>query len=103
MTNWTNACATDDVDAEDVIRWDCAGRSFAIYRSPDDEFFCTAGLCTHEAVHLAGGLVVDHTVECPKHNGVFDYRTGAAKRASVCVNLNAYPVRVEDGRVLIGL
>jgi 3-phenylpropionate/trans-cinnamate dioxygenase ferredoxin subunit len=44
---------------------------------------------------------MDHTIECPKHNGQFDYRTGEARRAPVCVNLQTYPVRVTGGRVLI--
>jgi 3-phenylpropionate/trans-cinnamate dioxygenase ferredoxin component len=39
-----------------VIRFDHGGRTFAIYRSPDDAFFATDGLCTHEQVHLADGL-----------------------------------------------
>src|SRR3989338_2891835 len=61
----------------------------------------TAGKCTHEDVHLSGGLVMDHVIECPKHNGQFDYRTGEAKRAPVCVNLKTYPVKVEGARVFI--
>jgi 3-phenylpropionate/trans-cinnamate dioxygenase ferredoxin subunit len=65
------------------MRWDHGGRTYALYHSPDGEFFCTDGLCTHENVHLAGGLVMDYTIECPKHNGQFEYRTGAAKRAPV--------------------
>lgn len=101
MGTWTQACATDDIEPEDVIRFDHAGRTFAIYRSPDESFYCTDGLCTHEAVHLAEGLVMDHTVECPKHNGVFDYRTGEAKRLPACVNLKSWPTRVVDGRVEI--
>ena len=44
---------------------------------------------------------MDHVIECPKHNGQFDYRTGAAKRAPVCINLKTYPVKVEDGQVYI--
>jgi 3-phenylpropionate/trans-cinnamate dioxygenase ferredoxin component len=103
MTDWVRACAADDVDEEDVIRFDHAGRTFAIYRSPDDEFFATDGLCTHEKVHLADGLVMDDIIECPKHNGRFNYKTGAAKGAPVCVNLATYPVRVEDGDVFINL
>ena len=101
MTDWTDACAADEVEAEDVRRFDHGGRTFAIYRSPEDEYFCTDGLCSHEQVHLAGGLVMDHTIECPKHNGQFDYRTGEAKRAPVCVNLKTYKTEVRDGRVLI--
>ncbi len=103
MTDWIDACDAEDIDAEDVIRFDHGGRTYAIYRSPTDDYFCTDGLCTHEGVHLADGLVMDHLIECPKHNGQFDYRTGAAMRAPVCVNLRTYPVKVEGGRVLIGV
>ncbi|MDE3176892.1 MAG: Rieske 2Fe-2S domain-containing protein [Pseudomonadota bacterium] len=101
MAQWIDACAKDDIDAEDVMRFDHGGRTYAIYRSPDDEFFATDGLCTHEKVHLAGGLVMDDIIECPKHNGRFNYKTGAAKGAPVCVNLATYPVRVQGERVLI--
>ena len=103
MAKWVDACATDDIEVEEVIRFDHDGRTFAIYRSPEDEYFCTDGLCTHEKVHLADGLVMDDIIECPKHNGRFDYRTGAAKGAPVCVNLNTYPVKVESGKVLIDI
>jgi len=101
MQVWVDACAADDVEAEDVIRFDHGERTFAIYRSPEDEYFATDGICTHEHAHLADGLVMDHIIECPKHNGQFDYRTGAPKRAPVCEALRTYPVKVEDGRVLI--
>ena len=103
MTEWVVACAEDDVDEEDVIRFDHGGRTFAIYRSPENEYFATDGLCTHEKVHLADGLVMDDVIECPKHNGQFNYRTGAALRAPVCVDLATYPVKVEGGQVYIGL
>ena len=103
MTDWVRACAADDVDEEDVIRFDHAGRTFAIYRSPEDTFHATDGLCTHEKAHLADGLVMDDIIECPKHNGRFNYKTGAAKGAPVCVNLATYPVKVEGGDVFINL
>lgn len=60
-------------------------------------------LCTHEQVHLADGLVMDYEIECPKHNATFDSRTGEAKRAPACVNLNTYPAKTESGRVLIDI
>jgi 3-phenylpropionate/trans-cinnamate dioxygenase ferredoxin component len=101
VTDWVDACATDDIDPEDVIRFDHGGRTFAIYRSPQDRFFCTDGLCTHEEVHLAGGLVMDHAIECPRHNGRFDYRTGQATRTPACVDLRTYETRVDAGRVLV--
>ncbi len=103
MSNWIEACGVDDVEEEDVIRFDHGDRTFAIYRSPDDAFYATDGLCTHEKVHLADGFVMDNTIECPKHNGRFDYTTGAAKGAPVCVALKTYPTKVEDDRVFVDI
>jgi MocE subfamily Rieske [2Fe-2S] domain protein len=101
VMNWIEACIADDFEEEDVVRFDHGGRTFAIYRSPDDEYFATDGYCTHEQAHLADGLVMDNIIECPKHNGRFDYRTGEAKGAPVCVDLKTYPVKVDNGKVLI--
>jgi 3-phenylpropionate/trans-cinnamate dioxygenase ferredoxin subunit len=101
--SWIEACAADAIEAEDVIRFDHGGRTFAIYRSADDAYYATDGLCTHEQAHLADGLVIDDIIECPKHNGRFDFRTGEAKRAPACVDLETYPVKVENGKVLIDI
>lgn len=95
------ACDPEAIDEEDVIRFDHDGRTFATYRSLDDEFYASEGLCTHEKVHLADGLVMSDLIECPKHNGRFSYKTGEAKGAPVCVNLKTYAVKVEAGRVYI--
>jgi 3-phenylpropionate/trans-cinnamate dioxygenase ferredoxin component len=103
MAQWIYAFAADEIEPEDVVRFDHDGMTYAIYRSPDDAYFATDGLCTHEKVHLAGGLVMDDIVECPKHNGRFNYKTGQAKGAPVCVNLRTYPVKVEDGRLFLEL
>lgn len=101
MSEWIDACSKDDIDAEDLIRFDHGGKIYAIYHSPDGEFYCTDGLCTHEEVDLSNGLVMDHIIECPKHNGRFDYRTGEAKGAPVCVNLHTYDVKLDGERVMV--
>jgi 3-phenylpropionate/trans-cinnamate dioxygenase ferredoxin subunit len=100
---WIEACSTDDIEAEDVLRFDHADRSFAIYLTADNQYYATEGYCTHAKVHLAGGLVMDHLIECPKHNGRFDFTTGQAKGAPVCVNLKTYAVKVEAGRIFLRL
>lgn len=99
MSTWIDACAYDAIEEEDVIRFDHDGRTFAIYRSLSGDVFCTDGLCTHEQVHLADGLALDDTIECPKHNGRFNYKTGAALRTPACVNLATYPARVNGDRI----
>jgi 3-phenylpropionate/trans-cinnamate dioxygenase ferredoxin subunit len=103
MANWIEACAATDIDAEDVIRFNHSGRTFAIYKSPDGQIYATDGLCTHEKVHLADGLVMDNIIECPKHNGRFDYTNGKAMGAPVCINLKTYPTKIEGGNVYIDI
>ena len=101
MPSWTDACGLDEIEEEGVRRVDLMGRTFAVYRMTGEEVFCSDGLCTHEAVHLSEGMVIDYEIECPKHSGIFDIRTGEAKRLPACVNLRTYPARVDGTRILI--
>jgi 3-phenylpropionate/trans-cinnamate dioxygenase ferredoxin subunit len=100
MSQWVAAGAFDDIDAEDVMRFDHGGRTFAVYRVGND-VYASDGLCTHEQAHLCDGLVLEHIIECPKHNGRFDIRDGRPLGAPVCVALQTYPAKVEGGQILI--
>jgi 3-phenylpropionate/trans-cinnamate dioxygenase ferredoxin subunit len=100
---WVDVCATDDIDNEDVIEVQARERALAIYRSPQDTYHATGAVCTHGGANLADGLVMGDVIECPKHNGRFDYRTGAAVRVPCLDPLVTYPVRVQEGRVLVEL
>jgi 3-phenylpropionate/trans-cinnamate dioxygenase ferredoxin component len=100
MSSWIDAAALDDIDDEDVKRFDHAGKTYALYHV-DGKVYASDGLCTHEHVHLCDGLVMEHVIECPKHNGRFDIRDGRPLGAPVCVALKTYPAKVEGGRVMI--
>lgn len=101
MAEWVDACAADDIDPEEARRLDHDGRTFAVFRNDADQYFCTDGLCTHEEVHLADGLVMENTVECPKHASIFDFATGEVETPPACEDLATYPVKVEGGRVMV--
>ena len=45
--------------------------------------------------------IMDNLIECPKHNGRFDFTSGKAKGAPVCVDLKTYPVKIEGSEVFI--
>ena len=98
--NWIIACAVDDIDEEDLIRFDHDDKSFCIYNIPKG-FFATDGMCTHEDEHLEHGMVIDNVIECPLHQGRFDIPSGKALSAPVCVDLKTWPVKVEHGKVYI--
>jgi 3-phenylpropionate/trans-cinnamate dioxygenase ferredoxin component len=101
VSTWIEACRVGDVDVEDVIPVEVDGHHYAIYRSPSGDFFATDGFCTHEQFLLADGLVMGHVIECPKHNGRFDYTTGEGKGVPICVNLRTYPVKCEQDTVFL--
>ena len=99
---WHRVCAANEIDEEDVIRFDLGERTFAVYHT-DSGFYATDGLCTHEDQHLADGLVIDDVIECPLHQGRFHIATGKAASAPVCIDLKTYPVREVDGLLYIQL
>lgn len=101
MTDWVAACATTDIEPEDVVPFEHNGRSYAVYRTPDDEFYATAGHCTHEAELLCDGLVTGRVIECPMHLGRFDFTTGKALGAPVLKDIRTYPTRVDGDTVYI--
>ena len=100
---WVEVCGVDDIDEEDVISVEVDGRTFAVYRSPEGTFHVTDAICTHERADLTDGLVMGDIIECPKHNGRFNYKTGEAKRVPARVSLCTYPAKTEAGRVFIRL
>jgi 3-phenylpropionate/trans-cinnamate dioxygenase ferredoxin component len=100
MKGWVEVGPLEDIDDEDVIRFDHGERTYAIYRVAD-KVYATDGLCTHEQVHLCDGLVMDCVIECPKHNGRFDIRDGRALGAPACVNLKTYAAKIEDSIVFM--
>lgn len=100
-TDWVAVCALDALETEQAIRFDYGGRAFVIVRSPEGDYFAIDAHCSHEKVHLADGIVDGHIIECPKHFGTFDYRTGEALTLPACVDLRSYAVKVEGNSVFI--
>lgn len=84
-------------------RVDIAAKTYALHRLDTDDIVLSDGLCTHGAAHLADGLIIDCQIECPKHNGRFDLRTGEPARKPVNQPLTIYPCVVRDGRVVADL
>ncbi|MEM1444999.1 MAG: NADH:ubiquinone reductase (Na(+)-transporting) subunit F [Planctomycetota bacterium] len=100
---WIEVCDADELHLEDVVRFDHGPKTFAIYRTADDHYYATDGMCTHGRSHLAEGFVKGNLIECAKHNGRFDIRDGSVAREPVCVGLQTYELKNEDGKLLLNL
>jgi naphthalene 1,2-dioxygenase system ferredoxin subunit len=102
MTQWLDVAARDDIPDDDVIGVDLAGKSLALY-GVDGEVYATDNICTHGHARLCDGFLEGHEIECPLHQGRFDIRSGKAMCAPLTEDVKIYPIKVEDGRVLVEL
>lgn len=100
---WIEICAADDLGISDVIRFDHGRKTYALCRDAAGSLFATDGICTHGNNHLAGGLVIGGTIECPKHNGRFNLADGSPARAPICRGLRTYPLEARNGRLFLNL
>jgi len=103
VNGWVEVCVSGFLKEEDVIRFDHEGRTYAIYRTQDGRLFATDGLCTHGRAHLAEGFVKGTLIECPKHNGRFDFTDGSPQRKPACVALQTFVAREHDGKIFLQL
>lgn len=74
----------------------------ALFRLGDD-YYATAGICTHAHARLVEGYVEGNVIECPFHGGSFDIRTGRALSVPCTRDLKTYPLRVEGDAILAGI
>ncbi len=95
-------CAVDDlppgerlfieVDREPIVIFNLAGQLYAI-----------ADVCSHDDGPVGEGDLEGTTIICPRHGARFDIRTGQVLSLPAVVDIPAYPVRVVDGQIEIGL
>jgi 3-phenylpropionate/trans-cinnamate dioxygenase ferredoxin subunit len=83
-------------------RCDVAGRRILL-ANVGGRLYAVDDTCTHEEASLSTGVLKGEHVKCPLHNSRFDLRTGEALEEPAEEPLGTYPVREQDGRVLVGL
>jgi len=78
------------------------GRSIVIFNIAG-QFYSIEDVCSHDDGPVGEGELEGYNVVCPRHGGEFDVRTGKAVQLPAVVDIAAYPVRVEDGMLQIGI
>jgi 3-phenylpropionate/trans-cinnamate dioxygenase ferredoxin subunit len=71
--------------------------------SKGGEYYAIADLCSHDDGPVAEGDLEGNEIVCPRHGARFDIRTGEVLSLPAAVDIPAYPVRVEDGEIQIGV
>ena len=83
------------------------GRSVKIGRTDvavfnlGDRFAAIDNRCPHSGGPLCDGMVSGNTVVCPLHGWKVDLTSGAIVKPEVPVCVDVYPVKVENGVVLV--
>lgn len=67
------------------------------------QFFAIGDICTHDDGPLGDGDLEGFNIVCPRHGGEFDVQTGKAVQMPAVVDIPAYPVKVVDGMIQVGL
>ncbi|HVM72681.1 MAG TPA: non-heme iron oxygenase ferredoxin subunit [Anaerolineales bacterium] len=81
---------------------EAAGRSIVIFNLAG-KFFAIGDVCSHDNGPVGDGEIEETEIICPRHGARFDIRTGKATSLPAVVGIPAYPVRVKDGMIEIGL
>lgn len=65
--------------------------------------YATSNYCTHLDCLLSSGKLQDDGIRCSCHNSVFELEHGQPIAPPATEPIRTYPVREEDGQVLVGL
>ncbi len=67
------------------------------------QYFCIADVCSHDDGPVGEGTLDAYTITCPRHGAQFDVRTGKVLQMPAVVDIPAYPVRVVEGILQLGV
>ena len=78
------------------------GRAIVIFNIAG-ELFAIGDICTHDDGPLGDGDLEGYNIICPRHGAEFDVRTGKVMQMPAVVDIPAYPVKVVDGMIQVGI
>ena len=67
------------------------------------QFFAISDVCSHDNGPVGEGDLDSFNIVCPRHGAEFDIRTGKAMQMPAVVDIPAFPVRVVDGQIQVGI
>jgi len=68
-----------------------------------DQFFSIGDVCSHDDGPVGEGDLEGYTITCPRHGAEFDIRDGKVVQMPAVVDIPAYPIKVVDGMIQVGL
>ncbi|MCI0478019.1 MAG: non-heme iron oxygenase ferredoxin subunit [Anaerolineales bacterium] len=102
MGEYVTVATVNDVKKGKVKTFVVNGKRIALC-NVQGTFFATQDLCTHDGGPLGEGELWDYNIECPRHGGRFDVRTGQVTALPPMFPIKTFPVRVEGDNIQVAL
>ena len=102
MSNWTDVAAEADLFEGAGIAVTPNGHDIALFKL-ENGVFAIDNQCSHGNAKLCDGFVEGHHVECPFHQALFNLHDGSVACGPATEPVKSWPVKIDDGRVLIDL
>jgi nitrite reductase/ring-hydroxylating ferredoxin subunit/multimeric flavodoxin WrbA len=99
---WIDVGSADDLCRAEVTRLTCGNRELAV-SFKDGRFGAVSNTCNHVGGPLGEGRLDGDYITCPWHNWKFHRHSGKGEPGFEEDCVPAYPVKVENGRVLINI
>jgi 3-phenylpropionate/trans-cinnamate dioxygenase ferredoxin component len=99
MAEFVPVARVDEVPPGEVRVVRAGTKSLCLGHCEDDTWGAIDNVCTHDGGVLGEGELDECLVECPRHGARFDLCTGEVRALPAVFPVNAYPVRIVDGRV----
>jgi len=97
---WVDVGSADSLAESQLLSAEIDGLALLVVRC-GPELYAIEDRCTHDGEALEGGEVDDCQIICPRHGAHFCVRTGEALTPPAYEPLRTFPVRVENGRILV--
>jgi 3-phenylpropionate/trans-cinnamate dioxygenase ferredoxin subunit len=94
--------SVEELTKGDRILVEIDGLAIAVFHI-GDEYFAISDVCSHDDGPVAEGNLDGKKIICPRHGAAFDLATGKALTLPAVVDIPAYPVRVAEDKIQVGL
>lgn len=102
MSDWREVAQADTVDEDEGIGVEIDGKNIGIFLY-EGKFYGCENVCPHGAAFLSDGFQEGCEIECPLHQGRFDFITGEPKGPPVDTPIRTYPVKEEGGKLFVDI
>ncbi len=101
-TTWHDVAAPEDVAEDMPITVKLGDRDVGLYRL-NGTFYALEDVCPHAYALLSQGFIEGDEIECPLHGAKFHIPTGRCTKEPADRDLQRYAVKVESGRLFVGI